>query len=160
MQVQECIKDDMNLHHSGSYVSPASICRAPIGQGYGLTETCAGAAFSEADDISVGRVGPPLPCCYIKVYFLYALKILALKRNNFFLELAFCSCSISGVIFHLLLILYLICCFSKLLENLTVSFKVSSETVFALFACVRILKANLFWKENQSVLLALKMVLL
>ncbi|XP_047971621.1 long chain acyl-CoA synthetase 8 isoform X2 [Salvia hispanica] len=40
---------------------------APIGQGYGLTETCAGAAFSEADDISVGRVGPPLPCCYIKL---------------------------------------------------------------------------------------------
>jgi len=41
--------------------------RAPIGQGYGLTETCAGAAFSEADDNSVGRVGPPLPCVYIKV---------------------------------------------------------------------------------------------
>ncbi|KVI10623.1 AMP-binding, conserved site-containing protein [Cynara cardunculus var. scolymus] len=29
---------------------------APIGQGYGLTETCAGAAFSEADDSSVGRL--------------------------------------------------------------------------------------------------------
>ncbi|KAL6553556.1 Long chain acyl-CoA synthetase 8 [Orobanche gracilis] len=41
--------------------------RAPIGQGYGLTETCAGAAFSEWDDPSVGRVGPPLPCCYIKL---------------------------------------------------------------------------------------------
>ncbi|KAL8255243.1 hypothetical protein R6Q59_033464 [Mikania micrantha] len=40
---------------------------APIGQGYGLTETCAGAAFSEADDNSVGRVGPPLPCVYIKL---------------------------------------------------------------------------------------------
>ncbi|KAJ9560812.1 hypothetical protein OSB04_005972 [Centaurea solstitialis] len=40
---------------------------APIGQGYGLTETCAGAAFSEADDSSVGRVGPPLPCAYIKL---------------------------------------------------------------------------------------------
>ncbi|XP_031274479.1 long chain acyl-CoA synthetase 8 [Pistacia vera] len=40
---------------------------APIGQGYGLTETCAGAAFTEADDSSVGRVGPPLPCCYIKL---------------------------------------------------------------------------------------------
>ncbi|KAL8511373.1 hypothetical protein ACS0TY_017966 [Phlomoides rotata] len=42
---------------------------APIGQGYGLTETCAGSTFSEADDTSVGRVGPPLPCSYIKVYF-------------------------------------------------------------------------------------------
>lgn len=41
--------------------------RAPIGQGYGLTETCAGAAFTEFDDDSVGRVGPPLPCGYIKV---------------------------------------------------------------------------------------------
>ncbi|KAK6142351.1 hypothetical protein DH2020_022699 [Rehmannia glutinosa] len=38
-----------------------NICMgAPIGQGYGLTETCAGAAFSEWDDPSVGRVGPPL----------------------------------------------------------------------------------------------------
>ncbi|KAK6919198.1 AMP-dependent synthetase/ligase [Dillenia turbinata] len=40
---------------------------APIAQGYGLTETCAGASFSEADDTSVGRVGPPLPCGYIKL---------------------------------------------------------------------------------------------
>ncbi|KAH7844274.1 hypothetical protein Vadar_026290 [Vaccinium darrowii] len=40
---------------------------APIAQGYGLTETCAGAAFTEWDDTSVGRVGPPLCCCYIKL---------------------------------------------------------------------------------------------
>ncbi|XP_022860229.1 long chain acyl-CoA synthetase 9, chloroplastic-like isoform X2 [Olea europaea var. sylvestris] len=39
----------------------------PIGQGYGLTETCAGGTFSEYDDTSVGRVGPPLPCSFIKV---------------------------------------------------------------------------------------------
>ncbi|XP_076886264.1 long chain acyl-CoA synthetase 9, chloroplastic-like [Bidens hawaiensis] len=45
-----------------------NIClRAPIGQGYGLTETCAGGAFSEYDDTSVGRVGAPLPCSYIKL---------------------------------------------------------------------------------------------
>ncbi|XP_010532962.1 PREDICTED: long chain acyl-CoA synthetase 8 [Tarenaya hassleriana] len=45
-----------------------NICMgAPIGQGYGLTETCAGATFSEWDDPAVGRVGPPLPCCYIKL---------------------------------------------------------------------------------------------
>ncbi|PSS16071.1 Long chain acyl-CoA synthetase [Actinidia chinensis var. chinensis] len=45
-----------------------NICMgAPIGQGYGLTETCAGAAFTEWDDPSVGRVGPPLPCCNIKL---------------------------------------------------------------------------------------------
>ncbi|KAG8640443.1 long chain acyl-CoA synthetase 8 [Manihot esculenta] len=45
-----------------------NICMgAPIAQGYGLTETCAGAAFSGWDDTSVGRVGPPLPCCYIKL---------------------------------------------------------------------------------------------
>ncbi|KAL5972439.1 Long chain acyl-CoA synthetase 8 [Asimina triloba] len=41
--------------------------RAPIGQGYGLTETFAGASFSEADDQRVGRVGPPVPCAYIKL---------------------------------------------------------------------------------------------
>ncbi|KAJ4766656.1 long chain acyl-CoA synthetase 9 [Rhynchospora pubera] len=40
---------------------------APIGQGYGLTETCAGGAFSEYDDTSVGRVGAPLPCVYVKL---------------------------------------------------------------------------------------------
>ncbi|KAK4860487.1 hypothetical protein QYF36_024723 [Acer negundo] len=40
---------------------------APIGQGYGLTETCAGGTFSEFDDTSVGRVGAPLPCSYIKL---------------------------------------------------------------------------------------------
>lgn len=45
-----------------------NICMgAIIGQAYGLTETCAGAAFTEWDDPSVGRVGPPLPCCYIKL---------------------------------------------------------------------------------------------
>lgn len=45
------------------------IYRAPIGQGYGLTETCAGATFSEYDDTSVGRVGPPIPCSVIKVKY-------------------------------------------------------------------------------------------
>eukprot|EP00246_Nothoceros_aenigmaticus_P003640 TRINITY_DN14813_c0_g1_i1.p1 TRINITY_DN14813_c0_g1~~TRINITY_DN14813_c0_g1_i1.p1 ORF type:complete len:500 (-),score=110.23 TRINITY_DN14813_c0_g1_i1:1452-2738(-) len=40
---------------------------APIGQGYGLTETCAGSTFSEWDDPSVGRVGPPVPQCYVKL---------------------------------------------------------------------------------------------
>ncbi|KAK9924321.1 hypothetical protein M0R45_032698 [Rubus argutus] len=45
-----------------------NICMgAPIGQAYGLTETFAGATFSEWDDTTVGRVGPPLPCCYIKL---------------------------------------------------------------------------------------------
>lgn len=40
---------------------------APIGQGYGLTETCAGGTFSEYDDTTVGRVGAPLPCSFIKL---------------------------------------------------------------------------------------------
>ncbi|XP_057865375.2 long chain acyl-CoA synthetase 9, chloroplastic isoform X2 [Cryptomeria japonica] len=45
-----------------------NIClRAPIMQGYGLTETCAGATFTEWDDSTVGRVGPPLPSCYVKL---------------------------------------------------------------------------------------------
>lgn len=38
-----------------------------IGQGYGLTETCAGGTFSEFDDSSVGRVGAPLPCSFVKL---------------------------------------------------------------------------------------------
>ncbi|XP_042979176.1 long chain acyl-CoA synthetase 9, chloroplastic [Carya illinoinensis] len=40
---------------------------AAIGQGYGLTETSAGSTFSEVDDTSVGRVGAPLPCSFIKL---------------------------------------------------------------------------------------------
>ncbi|KAG7578723.1 AMP-dependent synthetase/ligase [Arabidopsis thaliana x Arabidopsis arenosa] len=57
----------------GAPLSPDSqrfinICMgSPIGQGYGLTETCAGATFSEWDDPAVGRVGPPLPCGYVKL---------------------------------------------------------------------------------------------
>lgn len=44
-----------------------SIDSTSIGQGYGLTETCAGGTFSEFGDTSVGRVGAPLPCSFIKV---------------------------------------------------------------------------------------------
>ncbi|KAJ0024546.1 hypothetical protein Pint_08185 [Pistacia integerrima] len=40
---------------------------APICQGYGLTETCAGGTFSEVDDMSVGRAGAPLSCSFIKL---------------------------------------------------------------------------------------------
>ncbi|KAI4389770.1 hypothetical protein MLD38_001958 [Melastoma candidum] len=40
---------------------------SPIGQGYGLTETCAGGTFCDFDDTSVGRVGPPLPCSFVKL---------------------------------------------------------------------------------------------
>ncbi|KAL8130580.1 hypothetical protein V2J09_019735 [Rumex salicifolius] len=40
---------------------------APIGQGYGLTETCAGGTITELGDSSVGRVGSPLPCSFIKL---------------------------------------------------------------------------------------------
>ncbi|KAJ0976889.1 hypothetical protein J5N97_012363 [Dioscorea zingiberensis] len=40
---------------------------APIGQGYGLTETCAGGSFTEYGDVSVGRAGAPLPCSFIKL---------------------------------------------------------------------------------------------
>jgi long-chain acyl-CoA synthetase len=44
-----------------------TISSAPIGQGYGLNENSAGATYSEVDDTSVGRVGAPLPCSFIKV---------------------------------------------------------------------------------------------
>uniref|UniRef100_A0A7N0TBT4 AMP-dependent synthetase/ligase domain-containing protein n=1 Tax=Kalanchoe fedtschenkoi TaxID=63787 RepID=A0A7N0TBT4_KALFE len=44
-----------------------SICMgAIVSMAYGMTETCAGACFTDPDDPSVGRVGPPLPCCHIK----------------------------------------------------------------------------------------------
>ncbi|KAL4185757.1 hypothetical protein AMTRI_Chr10g7530 [Amborella trichopoda] len=53
---------------SGDTQRFTNICLgAPVEQAYGLTETCAGGTFSDWDDESVGRVGPPLPCCYVKL---------------------------------------------------------------------------------------------
>ncbi|KAL4324299.1 hypothetical protein GQ457_11G004180 [Hibiscus cannabinus] len=53
---------------SGNSQRFINICMgAPVSQGYGLTETCAGSAFTEWDETTVGRVGPPVPCCYIKL---------------------------------------------------------------------------------------------
>lgn len=39
----------------------------PIGQGYGLTETCGAGTITEVSDYSTGRVGAPLICCEIKL---------------------------------------------------------------------------------------------
>ncbi|KAI3351948.1 hypothetical protein L3Q82_020764 [Scortum barcoo] len=39
----------------------------PVGQGYGLTETCGAGTITEVADISTGRVGAPLLCCEIKL---------------------------------------------------------------------------------------------
>lgn len=39
----------------------------PVIQGYGLTETCAGATIADFDDVNVGHVGPPISCCEIKL---------------------------------------------------------------------------------------------
>ncbi|GAB1609001.1 long-chain-fatty-acid--CoA ligase 4-like, partial [Argonauta hians] len=39
----------------------------PVGQGYGLTETCGAGTITEVTDLSVGSVGAPLPCCEIKL---------------------------------------------------------------------------------------------
>lgn len=64
-----------------SHANYAMVSRAPIGQGYGLTETCAGGTFSEFDDTSVGRVGAPLPCSFVKVRKIY-------WRISFFNELS------------------------------------------------------------------------
>uniref|UniRef100_A0ACB8FX58 Long-chain-fatty-acid--CoA ligase 4 n=1 Tax=Sphaerodactylus townsendi TaxID=933632 RepID=A0ACB8FX58_9SAUR len=39
----------------------------PVGQGYGLTETCGAGTITEVADYSTGRVGAPLVCCEIKL---------------------------------------------------------------------------------------------
>ncbi|XP_044161409.1 long-chain-fatty-acid--CoA ligase 4 isoform X2 [Bufo gargarizans] len=39
----------------------------PVGQGYGLTETCGAGTITEVTDYSTGRVGAPLSCCEIKL---------------------------------------------------------------------------------------------
>ncbi|XP_068596966.1 long-chain-fatty-acid--CoA ligase 4 [Brachionichthys hirsutus] len=39
----------------------------PVGQGYGLTETCGAGTITEVTDVATGRVGAPLLCCEIKL---------------------------------------------------------------------------------------------
>jgi len=39
----------------------------PVIQGYGLTETCAGATLALLADTTVNHVGPPIACCEIKL---------------------------------------------------------------------------------------------
>ncbi|XP_026872674.2 long-chain-fatty-acid--CoA ligase 4 [Electrophorus electricus] len=39
----------------------------PVGQGYGLTETCGASTITEVSDYSTGRVGAPLICCELKL---------------------------------------------------------------------------------------------
>eukprot|EP00054_Salpingoeca_dolichothecata_P011451 m.63565 g.63565 ORF g.63565 m.63565 type:complete len:712 (-) comp19472_c0_seq1:101-2236(-) len=39
----------------------------PVGQGYGLTETCGGGTVTLPEDPSTGRVGPPVGCAEIKL---------------------------------------------------------------------------------------------
>ncbi|KAG9341746.1 hypothetical protein JZ751_018812 [Albula glossodonta] len=39
----------------------------PVGQGYGLTETCGAGTITAVADYSTGRVGAPLICCEIKL---------------------------------------------------------------------------------------------
>ncbi|XP_026044344.1 long-chain-fatty-acid--CoA ligase 4 [Astatotilapia calliptera] len=57
----------------GAPLSPATqrfmnVCFCcPVGQGYGLTETCGAGTITEVEDISTGRVGAPLICCEIRL---------------------------------------------------------------------------------------------
>ncbi|KAK6473579.1 long-chain-fatty-acid--CoA ligase 4-like isoform X1 [Huso huso] len=57
----------------GAPLSPATQCFmnicfcCPVGQGYGLTETCGAGTITEVADYSTGRVGAPLICCEIKL---------------------------------------------------------------------------------------------
>lgn len=39
----------------------------PVLQGYGLTETCGAGTVTDVDDMTTGRVGPPLTCCEIRL---------------------------------------------------------------------------------------------
>ncbi|XP_053404171.1 long-chain-fatty-acid--CoA ligase 4-like [Mercenaria mercenaria] len=39
----------------------------PVLQGYGLTETCGAGTVCDVNDMSTGRVGPPVTCCEIRL---------------------------------------------------------------------------------------------
>ncbi|XP_051933443.1 long-chain-fatty-acid--CoA ligase 4 isoform X2 [Hippocampus zosterae] len=57
----------------GAPLSPATqrfmnVCFCcPVGQGYGLTETCGAGTITEVADRSTGRVGAPLICCELRL---------------------------------------------------------------------------------------------
>ena len=76
------------------------IFSAPIGQGYGLTETCAGGTFTEYDDTSVGRVGPPLPCSFIKVRDIKRLFFCFNKLPSIYNQKGLFLCAIYFAILH------------------------------------------------------------
>ncbi|XP_063900962.1 uncharacterized protein LOC135120568 [Zophobas morio] len=44
-----------------------SVVICPVGQGYGLTETCGGVTISQLDALSCGAVGGPFACCEVKL---------------------------------------------------------------------------------------------
>lgn len=44
-----------------------AVFRCPMGQGYGLTETCGASTISWVNDRTFGRIGPPLTCNDIKL---------------------------------------------------------------------------------------------
>ena len=67
------------LSEDTQYFMNVCFC-CPVGQGYGLTETCGGGTICQVWDRTTGRVGPPIASCEVKlvsweegIYFLIVI---------------------------------------------------------------------------------------
>eukprot|EP01094_Clydonella_sp_ATCC50884_P021855 TRINITY_DN489_c0_g1_i1.p1 TRINITY_DN489_c0_g1~~TRINITY_DN489_c0_g1_i1.p1 ORF type:complete len:749 (+),score=335.08 TRINITY_DN489_c0_g1_i1:309-2249(+) len=54
----------------------------PVNQGYGLTETCGCGCVMEHDDMGYVTVGPPVPCCEVRLMDVPAMKYLSTDKEG------------------------------------------------------------------------------
>lgn len=65
-RVRQIISGGAPLSEDTQYFMNVCFC-CPVGQGYGLTETCAGGTITQVWDRTTGRVGPPIISTEIKL---------------------------------------------------------------------------------------------
>ncbi|KAK3698543.1 hypothetical protein QZH41_014469 [Actinostola sp. cb2023] len=65
-RVRQMLSGGAPMSSDTQYFMNVCFC-CPVGQGYGLTETCGGATICQPWDRTTGRVGPPIACNEIKL---------------------------------------------------------------------------------------------
>lgn len=65
-RVRQILSGGAPLSEDTQYFMNVCFC-CPVGQGYGLTETCGGGTICQIWDRTTGRVGPPIASCEIKL---------------------------------------------------------------------------------------------
>ncbi|EDO29879.1 predicted protein [Nematostella vectensis] len=65
-RVRQMLSGGAPLSSDTQYFMNVCFC-CPVGQGYGLTETCGGGTICHTWDRTTGRVGPPIASCEVKL---------------------------------------------------------------------------------------------